>query len=145
MEKEERFLPIGTVVMLKGGSKKAMITGFCSIAEEDKSKMYDYMGCVYPEGYLDFSQICLFDHDQIEKIYYHGYIDEEEKEFKEELKQVASQYEQGNEELKNLIENFDHEDEEGEEEDQDNEELLLPEEQKLENFSHNNTDDFEYL
>ncbi|MBR6133342.1 MAG: DUF4176 domain-containing protein, partial [Bacilli bacterium] len=25
----ERFLPIGTVVLLKGGKKRAMITGFC--------------------------------------------------------------------------------------------------------------------
>ena len=28
----EKFLPIGSVVLLKGGTKKAMVTGFCSVA-----------------------------------------------------------------------------------------------------------------
>ena len=43
--KYEKYLPIGTVVMLKGGKKRAMIIGFCSIPQEDQSKMYDYSGC----------------------------------------------------------------------------------------------------
>ena len=37
----EKYLPIGTVVMLKNGTKRAMITGFCSVAQEDKNKMYE--------------------------------------------------------------------------------------------------------
>lgn len=91
----EKFLPIGSVVLLKGGTKKAMITGFCSIAEEDKTKVYDYSGCVYPEGYLNSNQICLFDHDQIEEIFFIGYEDEEEKEFKKELSDIIIQYNNG--------------------------------------------------
>ena len=27
----EKYLPIGTVVMLKGGTKRVMISGFCAI------------------------------------------------------------------------------------------------------------------
>ena len=91
----EKFLPIGSVVLLKGGTKKAMITGFCSIAEEDKTKVYDYSGCVYPEGYLNSNQICLFDHDQIEEIFFIGYEDEEEKDFKKELAEIVIQYNNG--------------------------------------------------
>ena len=45
----EKYLPIGTVVMLKGGEKRAMITGFCSVSEDDPEKIYDYNGCLYPE------------------------------------------------------------------------------------------------
>ena len=37
----EKFLPIGSVVMLKGGTKRAMITGFCSVAQDDAQKTYD--------------------------------------------------------------------------------------------------------
>lgn len=92
MEMREKFLPIGSVVLLKGGTKKAMITGFCSIAAEDKTKVYDYSGCTYPEGYLNSNQICLFDHDQIEEIYFIGYEDEEEKEFKISLNDVIKEY-----------------------------------------------------
>lgn len=84
----EKYLPIGTVVMLKGGSKRIMITGFCSFANDDKSKIYDYSGCLYPEGIISATQTLLFDHSQIEKIYHIGLIDDEEKEFKNKLKEM---------------------------------------------------------
>ena len=87
----EKFLPIGTVVMLKGGTKRAMITGFCSIAQEQPDKMYDYSGCIYPEGYISSNQVCLFDHSQIEKVYHMGLVDEEEKEFKVRLNKILSE------------------------------------------------------
>lgn len=80
-----RFLPIGTVVLLKGGKKRLMITGFCSYDEAVKNKAYDYTGCLYPEGIISSKQMALFDHSQIEKIYYLGLRDEEEKEFKRNL------------------------------------------------------------
>ena len=86
MEIKDKFLPIGSVVILKGGTKKVMITGFCSIAETDKTQVYDYSGCIYPEGYLSSNQICLFNHDQISKIYYLGLLDDEEERFHEYLK-----------------------------------------------------------
>ncbi len=89
----EKYLPIGTVVLLKGGKKRAMITGFCSVAQENQEKIYDYSGCVYPEGYLSSNQVCLFDHDQIDKIYFLGYEDEEEKMFKEKLNQIVASIE----------------------------------------------------
>ena len=84
MNTVQKYLPIGTVVMLKGGSKRLMITGFCSMPT-DEDKMFDYAGCMYPEGFLSSDQTALFNHEQIEKIYYMGYIDEEEKKFKESL------------------------------------------------------------
>lgn len=80
-----RFLPIGTVVLLKGGKKRLMITGFCSYDEAAKNKAYDYTGCLYPEGIISSKQMALFNHSQIEKIYYLGLRDEEEKEFKHNL------------------------------------------------------------
>lgn len=89
----DKFLPIGTVVLLKGGKKRAMITGFCSIAQENQEKIFDYSGCVYPEGYLSSNQVCLFDHDQIEKIFFVGYEDEEEKMFKDKLNKIVASIE----------------------------------------------------
>ena len=75
----EKYLPIGTVVMLKGGKKRAMIIGFCCSNNGDTSKIYDYAGCLYPEGTLSS--------DKIDKIYYLGLSDEEEKNFKTRLNQ----------------------------------------------------------
>lgn len=89
MEGMEKYLPIGTVVMLTGGKKRVMISGFCAIDESDKEKMWDYSGCIYPEGFLSSNQTCLFDHEQIEKVYYLGLIDEEEEEFKKKLKELT--------------------------------------------------------
>lgn len=129
----EKFLPIGSVVLLKGGTKKAMITGFCSVASEEKTKIYDYTGCIYPEGYLDFDQVCLFDHDQIEKVYHLGYIDDEEKSFKEELKEVAEEY-SNSDALATLMEDDD------DEEEISNDNLVIP---VIEDTDEEN--EFEYL
>jgi len=90
MAKAEKYLPVGTVVKLINGTKKAMITGFASTGDTD-NKVYDYNGCLYPEGFLSSNQVCLFNHNQIETIYFLGYVDEDEKCFKEELNKVISQ------------------------------------------------------
>lgn len=139
----EKFLPIGSVVLLKGGTKKAMITGFCSVASEEKTKIYDYTGCIYPEGYLDFDQVCLFDHNQIEKVYHLGYIDDEEKSFKEELKEVAEEY-SNSDALATLMEDDedeeDDDDSEFDEEEISNDNLVIP---VIEDTDEEN--EFEYL
>lgn len=87
---KEKFLPIGTVLLLKGGKKEVMITSYCIFptkvqkpngdAVNDGPKMYEYGGCVYPEGILNSNMACAFNHDQIEKIIYLGYESEEQKE-----------------------------------------------------------------
>ena len=82
------FLPIGTVVMLKGGSKRVMITGFGAVSESTGDKLWDYSGCMYPEGFLSSDENCLFDHAQIEQVYHVGLIDEEETEFKKQLNEI---------------------------------------------------------
>lgn len=87
----EKLLPIGTVVMLKKGSKRVMITGFCTATELDKNKIYDYIGVLYPEGFITSNKNLLFDHDQIDKIFYYGLIDDEEKNFKSKLNQIMKQ------------------------------------------------------
>lgn len=95
MKEQEKFLPIGSVVILSGGTKKIMITGFCSISEMDRTQVYDYSGCVYPEGYLSSNQICLFNHNQIEKVFFTGYDSEEEREFKKSLTKIVDDFKNG--------------------------------------------------
>lgn len=89
MEIGEKYLPIGTVVTLKNGTKKVMILGFCA-AEKEDTKVFDYSGCLYPEGIIDPSKAYLFNHEQIEEIYHLGLADDdEEKVFKEKLNKVS--------------------------------------------------------
>lgn len=88
---EEKFLPVGTVVLLKGGKKRVMIIGFCAMAKEKEGKIFDYCGCIYPEGLMASNQTCMFDHSQIEKVFYKGLVDEEETEFKGKLNALINQ------------------------------------------------------
>lgn len=150
MENNDKYLPIGSVVLLKGGTKKAMVTGFCSIAEEDTGKMYDYTGCVYPEGFLDFDQICLFDHSQIEKVYHVGYVDDEEREFKKELVEIANKFETGEESTTTFFNDYVNEDDETEEDEDSTEDLPLIIDNESDNIELHDVkkdiiDDFEYL
>ena len=43
------LLPLGSIVILKGGFKKLMIIGRKIVQGENK-EFYDYLGCLYPEG-----------------------------------------------------------------------------------------------
>lgn len=90
IEKYQKYLPIGSVVLLKDAKKRIMITGFCIIPKENDNQMFDYSGCLYPEGLISSDQTAVFNHDQIERIFCLGYSDEEEKQFKEKLIQEMS-------------------------------------------------------
>ena len=63
--------------------------------ESKRDKAYDYTGCLYPEGIITSKQTALFDHSQIEKVFFLGYSDDEEKKFKkamiEELNKMLQQ------------------------------------------------------
>ena len=87
----KQYLPIGTVVLLKDATKRVMITGFASMSSETGDTVYDYSGCIYPEGFLNYNEVCVFNNDQIEEIVSKGYVDEEEIEFKKVLVQELNQ------------------------------------------------------
>ncbi len=78
------YLPIGTIVLLKGGKKKLMIPGFY-VSAEGYNETFDYCACLYPEGVISSKENGVFNHDQIEQVIYRGYDSEEEKAFKERL------------------------------------------------------------
>lgn len=76
------LLPVGTVVLLKNSTKRVMIIGVCQLAASDPSKVWDYVGCPFPEGFLGPDKTYLFNREQIERIYAVGYQDEEQFAFK---------------------------------------------------------------
>ena len=49
---EEKYLPIGSIVTVKDINKKLMIIGYYSLEYKNSVKLYDYVGCSYPEGML---------------------------------------------------------------------------------------------
>jgi len=86
----EKFLPIGSVVLLRDATKRVMITGYASVSPDTGDKIFDYSGCVFPEGFFDYNQVCVFDHDQIVELSFKGLEDEEEKTFMSTLKEEVA-------------------------------------------------------
>lgn len=78
------LLPIGSVVILKEASKKAMIYGIKQINTATDIE-YDYIGVIYPEGNMGDGTQFFFNHDAIEEIFFRGFEDEERKLFIERL------------------------------------------------------------
>lgn len=79
----ENLLPIGSVVLLKGANKRVAIMGRIQARANDP-KVYDYSACYYPEGLVSSDSFVFFDHDDIERVYFIGFQDIEELQFREE-------------------------------------------------------------
>lgn len=92
---EEKLLPIGSVVKLKNGQKRLMITGFLQMEQDEKGQknIWDYSGCLYPEGMLTSETNYVFNHSQIEEVHFIGLVDEEEEEFKKKLEEAIKKLE----------------------------------------------------
>lgn len=88
---QEKFLPIGTVVLLKDATKRIMITGYCSATSSEPNKTYDYVGCLFPEANLAGKEVALFNHEQIATISHLGLDDDEFKSLNEEIKNALAE------------------------------------------------------
>lgn len=75
------LLPIGSIVLLKGGEKRIMICGRIQAKDGDDT-IYDYSACYYPEGIINPSSMFFFNRDAIETIFFIGFQDKEELEFR---------------------------------------------------------------
>jgi len=73
-------LPLGSIVTLKNSNDKLMIYGWNQNIQNE-NKMYDYIACDYPIGAIDKYGLHLFDQNEIEAVYYVGYMDEDGKDY----------------------------------------------------------------
>lgn len=80
-----QLFPIGSIVILKEGTKKLMIFGRKQQVATDEVRKFDYMGCPYPEGYINPDFTYLFNHDDIQEVVSTGYEDQEERTFQENV------------------------------------------------------------
>lgn len=85
---EDEFLPIGSVVLLEGGNKRIMICGRIQ-AQAGSDIIYDYSACYYPEGIVDPKSMFFFNRDAIETVYFRGYEDQDELDYRHELEQLG--------------------------------------------------------
>ena len=71
------LLPIGSVVLIKGGQKRVMICGRIQ-TKSGGDTIYDYSACYFPEGIIDPKQMFFFNNDAIERVFFIGFQDPEE-------------------------------------------------------------------
>ena len=88
-----RQLPIGSIVQLEKGDTKLMIINRFPLYNNDgKIGYFDYSACLYPKGTTD-NQAYFFNEENVEKVWFEGYIDESEEEaqktFEERLKAIT--------------------------------------------------------
>lgn len=84
MDKSKELLPLGSVVCLQEGAQKLIIISRGVFEDSDSSKQVfaDYMGTLYLSGFQKNSNI-FFQHENIDRVVFRGYSDEEEKRFLE--------------------------------------------------------------
>jgi len=75
------LLPIGSVVLLKGGNKRIMICGRIQV-KTGANIIYDYSACYFPEGIVSPSSMFFFNRDAIDQVYFVGFQDKEELDFR---------------------------------------------------------------
>lgn len=86
----KNLLPIGSIVLLKGGEKRLMICSRVVVGGEE-NQIYDYAGCYYPEGVVNSSQMFFFHQDAIEDVFFIGFQDREEILFKKNVLAVLDE------------------------------------------------------
>lgn len=80
------MLSLGTIVYLHEGHQKlVIISGGALVPSEEiegKPKLYDYSACFYPQG-MNTDQVFYFNDENVEKVVFEGFRDEEEERFTE--------------------------------------------------------------
>lgn len=77
MEKTQ-YLPLGSVVVLKGGVQKVVIVARGMVVKiTDTPMFFEYGGALYPQGITNDS-IMYFNHEDVQKVIYEGYKDEDD-------------------------------------------------------------------
>lgn len=93
MYRYDKVLPIGTVVLLNNAEKRLMIIGYQRKTAADSEKIYDYCGCLFPEGFMTPKEAAVFDHEQIDRIIFMGLQNGPQIAFAEKLKNVIARHE----------------------------------------------------
>ncbi|GAB2023703.1 hypothetical protein RyT2_27810 [Pseudolactococcus yaeyamensis] len=85
MSETKKLLPLGSVVLLEEGLQKLVVVGRGAVYTDqvtERDTFADYMGVLYPAG-LNPETTIFFNHENIDKVVFEGYSDEEETRFLE--------------------------------------------------------------
>lgn len=105
IDKNKDLLPIGSVVLLKNAKKRLMISGYLALI--GNNEYYDYVGNIYPEGFISSDTTALFNKEDIDRVYSIGFADGETLEYLKFLKEQFNEV-KANSTLKKAQTNVDY-------------------------------------
>ena len=75
MEERIEYLPLGSIVLLKGGLQKLMIISRAvNVQNNDMIYFFDYAAVAYPDGLIS-DQLAYFNMEMISRVVFRGYSD----------------------------------------------------------------------
>lgn len=99
-----KFLPLGSIVVIKGGVKKFMIVARgLGVNVGEKSSYFDYGACMYPEGMMD-DKMMYFQHEDITKTVFEGFSDEDDRLMVDDINEALSKTDMEKADVKKLQE-----------------------------------------
>lgn len=87
----KNLAPLGSVVLLKDGTRSLMVIGANRICSENK--FYDYIGVLHPEGYVNADGFFLFNHEDIQEIKFIGCVNSETQVFRQMMEEAEQKKE----------------------------------------------------
>ena len=91
MEKID-YVPLGSVVYLKGGIKKILVVARAiKVANGGKQYFFDYGGVLYPEG-ITGDQMAYFNHEDVSSVFFRGCDDDENKGMTEAINRFVADH-----------------------------------------------------
>ncbi|KZK05427.1 putative EsaC protein -like (Listeria type 3) [Lactococcus cremoris] len=90
---KNNILPLGTVVTLKNGdSSELMIIARASVVEQKGEQVYyDYGAVLIPQGMMQPEAVYFFNEENVEKIVFEGYENNDEKIFSQNYHEMVAQ------------------------------------------------------
>ncbi len=70
------FLSIGTLVRLKKNDNEIDVVIIGRMIQKSEKEIYDYIGVLYPYGYLGGEEVLMFNTEDISEVIMEGYYDE---------------------------------------------------------------------
>ncbi len=87
-----RILPIGSVVMLKGGQVPLMVIGYMQQFGQQPDVFADYLGVPYPAGSVSLMSQLGFQMTDIDQVIFEGYRDESFEPYEKLLRVVEARH-----------------------------------------------------
>lgn len=90
MTEDVKFLPLGSVVTLKGSDHPLIIVARAVLVTEETRRYFDYGGCLYPEGMIGDS-MAYFNGSGIDTVLAEGFADERNERYEADIAQALSE------------------------------------------------------